>query len=466
MIATETDTGTTDMGAGFGRGLLVLCFLIAALLGLGWWKIMPQGFPPDHPRFWMNTVLPWAAVGAFGLGFLFAVRKRDVWLCGLVLLSGGALTTAVAAGRYWYPQSVGTVLAVVLSVLACFALLPLFIGLCLLWKRSGPFWLKLLFLFLGALTGAFVPWSQRAPTPSTKPSNPDRGTAPATPAGPSTRAWVNGAAPQPSHEVDVDTETGRVTVAANGLTLQINPLLTFHSCSPDRFWTVLAPPATRKTPQVFVGSFGPDSNVLEYKDNGRSRLAVTAGEDGDPVQIDSTTELARPVFAHLNSYCELVISGGDKLGVAFSPCPDVIDLRYSSYPVGSPTRLACLDADGTFQVAEAASAEKGPFRQLAHGPLAAGEPLVITIYSAGKPVFAVTLADWTAQASTALSPTAGWGLPQNAIQFSLMSRDDTGSGSICISLAGTSIGRGWDSVGHTAGTYRNRLTVLPLAPAD
>ena len=30
--------------------------------------------------------------------------------------------------------------------------------------------------------------------------------------------------------------------------------------------------------------------------------------------------------------------------------------------------------------------------------------------------------------------------------------------------AATSVGRGWDSVGHTPGTYAGRLRLIPLVP--
>ena len=65
--------------------------------------------------------------------------------------------------------------------------------------------------------------------------------------------------------------------------------------------------------------------------------------------------------------------------------------------------------------------------------------------------------------ATQLSPTAGWGVPVNAIEFSLSPYDHspTGPASIFITLAATSVGRGWDCVGHSAGAYRNRITIAP-----
>jgi hypothetical protein len=69
----------------------------------------------------------------------------------------------------------------------------------------------------------------------------------------------------------------------------------------------------------------------------------------------------------------------------------------------------------------------------------------------------MTLADWSAEADTTLSPTAGWGVPVNAIEFSLVSDQPSAPASIFVTLAGTSVGRGWDCVGHNPGTYRNRI---------
>lgn len=71
----------------------------------------------------------------------------------------------------------------------------------------------------------------------------------------------------------------------------------------------------------------------------------------------------------------------------------------------------------------------------------------------------IVLEDWSRQCGRQLSPTAGWGLPVNAIEFSLLGDAPQSAAALWITLAGTSVGRGWDSVGHRAGTYRNRLQV-------
>src|SRR6202034_1761945 len=93
----------------------------------------------------------------------------------------------------------------------------------------------------------------------------------------------------------------------------------------------------------------------------------------------------------------------------------------------------------------------------ASGPLQRGEPLEITLLDEGRPEGRITLADWAQQAGVALSPTAGWGVPVNAIEFSASGDEPEAPASIFVTLAGTSVGRGWDCVGHSAGTYRNRI---------
>ena len=53
--------------------------------------------------------------------------------------------------------------------------------------------------------------------------------------------------------------------------------------------------------------------------------------------------------------------------------------------------------------------------------------------------------------------TAGWGVSVNAIEFSRSGDAPGEPASIFVTLAGTSVGRGWDCVGHAAGQYQNRM---------
>ena len=74
--------------------------------------------------------------------------------------------------------------------------------------------------------------------------------------------------------------------------------------------------------------------------------------------------------------------------------------------------------------------------------------------------------DWARKASAQLSPAAGWGVPENAIEFSLGHRGGRGEGFVFITLAGTSVGRGFDSVGHAPGVYRNAMTIKPVSASQ
>ena len=164
----------------------------------------------------------------------------------------------------------------------------------------------------------------------------------------------------------------------------------------------------------------------------------------------------------MNTFCDLHVRGHDRLSVAFSPCPDArIEVRPADYPTGRPLRVGVLGDDGVFRVVEASSGEKGPFRTLAAGPLRRGEPLTITLIDGDRPAVRVELLDWSAQAGVQRSPSAGWGLPVNAIEFLLEGDAPDSPAAFFVTLAGTSVGRGWDSVGHREGGYRNRVRIAP-----
>ncbi len=189
---------------------------------------------------------------------------------------------------------------------------------------------------------------------------------------------------------------------------------------------------------------------MVYADPGAHGLRATA-----------ISRLRAEISSHLNTYTELSVSLRHP-SVRFSPCPEAdIEVLPMDYPVGRPARFAYLDAESGFRVVEARSAEKGPFRTLASGRLERGRPLAIDFFDDGKPVYRVTLENWAAQASVQTSPTAGWGVPENAIEFSLGAAATV---HVYITLAATSVGRGYDSVTHGAGVYLNRMSVSALDP--
>lgn len=312
---------------------------------------------------------------------------------------------------------------------------------------------------LAAIVGGMAPWTQRAADPHTRPINellpevvanrsPDRTAAPI----------------RLAENLIVNPSRASVVATCGGLSVDVRPLLSFESRSPDRCWTILAPRQQRIGPKRFLTAIYEQDHAarLKYEDDATHVLSVRRDEAADAAELESHTRLSRPVYSHLNTYCKLTISGHEKLSLSFSPCPaERIDVEPFDYPRGRPARLAYVDAGGTFRVVEARSGEKGPFRRLAEGKLGRSEPLTITLYDGPTPACRIILSDWAAQLDTRLSPTAGWGLPANAIEFSRFGNPADAPAVIWITLAATSVGRGFDSVGHRAGTYRNRVRIEP-----
>ncbi len=76
------------------------------------------------------------------------------------------------------------------------------------------------------------------------------------------------------------------------LDLQICPLLTFTSRSPDRFWTLFAPPADRIGPRRNLSGYQltNDRLLFRYTDDDQSGLDIQ-GVGQDPLQITSYTNL-------------------------------------------------------------------------------------------------------------------------------------------------------------------------------
>jgi hypothetical protein len=371
-------------------------------LAVIWWWMMPAGFPLSHPRFWLHRVIPFVLV-AFAIPFVVP-RAKSLRPALLVAIPATYLGAAIA-GRVLFPIT-----------LQRYWLVPLVAGLVLAvvwalehrarWRRSIAVALP------GIALGSFLAIAHRAPLPSTHPRN----------------------APFPSQ---VDRESQSIAFDAGAIALDVYPVLTFISRSPDRCWTVLSP---------------------SHDGSERSTLATRTDERGT-LHVESFTEVLEPVYTHLNSYTSIAVGGYRRLFLAFSPAPDArIEVLPADYPAGRPARFAYVDADRVFRVVQASDAEKGPFSTLASGRLAPADPLSITLYDGEAAVARITFDDFAAQASTELSPTAGWNVPQNAVEFRLVGT----FANLFITLAGTGVGRGFDSVGHAPGVYRNRMRIERL----
>lgn len=417
---------------------------------VAWWWLMPGGFPMGHPRFWVNEALP-----VFVLAMVVAVR---FWVWGKERVRNSILAMfpvfwlAVAiGGRVVFPES-GRL----------FFIAPLPLGLAMagmvFLARPRPARWALAAMPLVALLGVLMPLAERGVDPDTRPLNasmpalPDPLVAPV-----ETRSIVLGP------EIRLDPGDPVVTLNRGRVTLAVQPLLTFISRSPDRCWTLFASREQRDGPRrrlVHLERTAEGARLVHRND---TTSWMDVGVRDGALEVDAWTHLASPIYSHLNTSTELTISGHRKLSVSFSPCAAArIEFKPFSIQGSAPSRAAYLDRDGTFRVVQARTAEKGPFTTLAEGKMNRGDPLRMTLYDQDRAVFELTLRDWAAQAGVQLSPTAGYGLPVNAIEFSIDGESDRASAGMWITLAATSVGRGWDSVGHAAGTYRNRVTVRRL----
>ncbi|MCK6474153.1 MAG: hypothetical protein L6R28_20735 [Planctomycetes bacterium] len=438
------------------RWLWVTVLSANGLLAVTWWHLMPHGFAISHPRFWSNTVLPCAAlvVCVSGIGAFLVRRMRFVrlvaFVCAGFWAGTGGYTLLLIPSSGFRLGMVCTVSGLVLVVFA--------------WRVAGGTPARcegrLVFaaLLAGAAPGVLLLSAMRSDASSTNPSNHPLALAPASDAGDDPAARENFAL---RDGVSVFPEAARFAVRANGLVIEIQPLLTFVSRSPDRFWTNFAPPGLRREParKLSRAIRDPARAAFEYHGSFMSRMEVRAA-DGEAPQIEAVGRLDRETYSHLNTFTDVGIAGAKRLFLSFSPCPESrIEVLASDYPFGRPARFAYLGADGIFRVLQASDAEKGPYTELASGPLARDEPLAIALYDGERFAARLVFRDWAAQASTELSPSAGWGVAQNAIEFSRIEELAAPQFRLVLTLAGTSVGRGFDSVGHAPGVYWNRMRV-------
>jgi hypothetical protein len=435
--------------------LVVLGF--HAVAASAWWWLMPGGFPAWHPRFWTNGVAPLVVLAAVVLAIMAARRERLSVLSRALVAFPACWVAGAIAGRAAFPITLQRLFA---APLACGVAMGLVWWLTFRRQLAGETGRSRRSLWTVVVTsaafGATFPFLIRAPAAETRPTDmafPEV-------AGGSTR--LEGGI---SRRVFVHGGDGSVTVKAGGLNLSIQPLQAFISRSPDGCQTILAPVALREGPSRRLISAERVEGGLSalYREDFDALLRIEPDDGAGPIRLEALASLPRRIDSHLNSFCDVEVSGHKRLALSFSPCPEHrIEVLPADYPVGRPIRLAYLDDATGFHVVEASNSEKGPFREMAGGRLKRGEALTITFHDEGKPVASVTLDDWSAQVGTALSPTAGWGLPVNAIEFSRAGNEPNAMAGIYITLASTSVGRGWDSVGHNPGVYRNRLRIEDL----
>lgn len=438
----------------------VVGFRLGVVLASFWWYFMPKGFPLNHPRFWVNEVFPLLTIALCVMGAIAVARKQNGILKCLIWFFGTTGIVAPIATIFLFPESVHGKFLVAVLVFLAIATLTLMLFLRTLKKTNTTKTVAALSIGVGVFFGIFLPWSQRAAASATHPTSQNE--LPVLPALSDSQKGLLSL----SDAITVFPENGMVKFGVGETSLHISPLLTFESRSPDRFWTIFSPASFHSQPErhLLGSSRNTDKIRIQYEDDGYSRLEISKNKMINGFKIEATSHLSKAVFSHLNSFCTLQVSCPGTLSVSFSPCVEIVEMKLSDYPVGKPARLAYLDAGNVFHVVEANSGEKGPFKTLGKGMIKKDETLMLSIYSDGKPIYRISLYDWAKQASKQLSPSAGWRLPENAIEFSLITSGNRNSGVIFFTLAGTSVGRGWDSVGHAAGIYRNLLEIEAVDP--
>jgi hypothetical protein len=394
--------------------------------------LLPHGFAPTNVHLWSNTVVPVVAVLAALVALVRHLFYRSAGaVCVLVAAAAGGWMAAGLTGAYLFPTSIPmsrwvppAAVAVVLLVQA--------------WWAKERTTSTVGGLAVGAALGVLEIVAQRAPLPSTRPSG-------------GTLADVRG---EPASE---DAGAGQVVFPCGKGKIRINPLLSFQSRSPDATWVLLAPEeqlGRRRTLAHYAKT--PNGFRASYTDDGETTLVATRDKNGLGLDLEAISKLSAPVYSHLNTWTTIHVAFETSL--AFGPTGAMrFSVQPADYPSGRPMQLAYLAEDLSFRVVRARDAEKGPFSELAKGHLGRDEALTLEIRPRDEKDKGCRLVfkDWSAQVSTDESPTAGWGVPQNSVQF--FSRD--GESLIFLALAETGPGRGFDSVGHAAGTYRNRVRV-------
>ncbi len=415
----------------------------------GWWWLTPGGFPLEHSRFWLNRICPFAVLGVAVFGIVALARKRHLVLKIALLILAAMWSGAAISSRIVFPVSASAWwwIGVLIGGTGY--------GLAIRWRIVDSRTWVATSSVAGLLAGAFVVWALCGPEPSTHPIG---STALPSAVSENSKAAVT---IRLNESVRVESDVGLISAQIEAYRLQIEPLMSFHLISPDRFWSILIPPKFTEFPPRRIAAVRHESGAskavqIEYD---RRESLLVSSADSQITEITAARTLTEATYSHLNSFCSLSLSGHRQLFLRFSPCQKVrIEVLPADYPTGRPARFAYRTAD-RFVVVEATSGEKGPFHELASGPLQPSESITLYLDDEDRQFASITFEDWAAQASTDLSPTAGWGVPQNAIEFERYGDQPSGMVAISLTLAATAVGRGWDTVGHSAGTYRNRMQV-------
>lgn len=408
--------------------------------------LSPKGFPFNHSRFWLNSILPAVVTIVAVIGLCGLAKKSTHWVASVALLFSSGWIGGCLAARVFFPTSLRGIWALGMLL----ALLATSSSVLALRERPRIVALAIIPALSCLLTGAFSMWAQVPQLPSTRPFDS------AVPLVDSSPASNTPATLPIGGFSSFNPRSSELIVQSDDLSIRCYPRLQFDRVSPDRFWSLLAP--RNQTNRRLLAHETANSGILLFAYHDQSIVELMIDEPTQAVQCVAWRTLTADTYSHLNSFAVFVVDGHQELTLEFSPCEgQQIEVLTSDYPVGRPARIAFLDEHEEFRIVEASCGEKGPFSSLATGQLKRGKPLSIALYDEKKLAVTIQLDDWSRQVSTDLSPSAGWGLPMNAIEFRRTGESSDSPVEIFVTLAATWVGRGWETVGHRAGVYRNRL---------
>ncbi len=406
---------------------LSLWALPAAATAVLW---RPLGtFPVITLAFWASSGFVLLAWLSAALGLLAASRRDSALLVACTLLPAFALQALGLTGRFVFPDTFRAVWLgpAVLGVLWSVAALPL---LGTLASRRHAVLALCVSALVGAPFGVIQVLARRPRTPA--------GTRP-----------LNLAAPESSKATPPPQ---RLRFDCAGRRVDVLPFLSFESTSRDGFWPRAGPPDILEGP--------PEATLCA--------LQVEAQDGG--LTLEASTELPHAVHSHLNRFLELQLRGFDAPTLAFDALgPTPFPLKPFDYPHGRPAHFAVVTEGGELRVARGSDAEKGPFVELGRGLVPSDGVLSLALLDGAVHIAHVDVDGFVAQADLGPSPTAGFGMPANVLQFGVPPRQPPGEatpvGVLHLSLAESGIGEGLDTVTHAAGRYWLRVALRCEAAA-
>lgn len=397
--------------------------------GASWtlWR-RPGVFPISDGLFWATTatvLLAWLAV-LVALGG--ALSSRPALVLGVGLVPGVMLVSGGLAGRFVFPAADSA-----------------FFG--------GPFTLGALWLFTTLRAYRTLPRRARLVALGVSVAASPLGVVQATARAPlpaDTRPLLQ-ALPETSSDERLALDDEALQFPCGAASLRLSPFLHFDDASEDGFWPLRRTPVVEKLVEA-PSLTGPAR---------RAALEVQPRDAG--VFVDAATLVTRDVAAHLSRFADVSLAGLRTPRLRFDATGETVyPMSTYDYPSGRPVHFAAFTGDALV-VWRATSAEKGPFVELGRGALGRDAPLGLTVLDGDAPQCHLTFLDFTAQASTQRSPTAGEGVPVNAVQFGRFFSDDAPV-SLILSLAATGIGSGFETTRHAPGVYRNRIIIEPHEP--